>query len=118
MDRLKHKQMTTSRRADRVRAIIQRTASTPRLSVHISNRHVLAQIIDNQSGKSLVYVSTSAKGAPKGNLTQKASWVGEQVAAAAKKVKIKRVVFDRGGRKYHGRLKALAEAARAGGMEF
>lgn len=118
MDRLKHKKMTNLRRANRIRQVIKKTSNRPRLSIHISNRNVIAQIIDAQSGKSLVYVTSAAKAGPKGNLTEKATWVGQQIAALAKKAKISQVVLDRGGQKYHGRVAALAEAARAGGMEF
>jgi large subunit ribosomal protein L18 len=64
-----------------------------------------------------VYVSSVGKKAD-GTMTEKAQWVGEQLATKAKKAKATKVVFDRGGRKYHGRVKALADAARAGGMEF
>ena len=118
MDRLKHKKIAAARREGRVRTTIKKSAERPRLSIHIRNRNVLAQIINDQSGKTLIYITSAAKDAPKGNLTTKATWVGEQIAASAKKAKIGQVVFDRGDKKYHGRLKALADAARAQGMEF
>lgn len=118
MDRLAHKQANRAKREHRVRTVIKNTTGLPRLSVHISNRQVVAQIIDDASGKTLVYESSLSSKAPKGSLTDKAAWVGEQVAVSAKKAKLAKVVFDRGGKQYHGRVKALAEAARAGGMEF
>lgn len=83
----------------------------------ISNRHVVAQLIDDTTGKSLAQV-TSVHADTKGNLTERSAWVGAQIARAAAKHKIKQVVFDRAGRIYHGRLHALAEAARKEGLEF
>jgi large subunit ribosomal protein L18 len=105
-------------RRRRTRAKIHGTAERPRLSVHISNRHVTAQLIDDVAGKTLAFVSTANETASKGTLTAKAVQVGEQIAELGTKKKIKRVVFDRGTRIYHGRLHALAEAARAKGLEF
>ncbi len=117
MDRLAYKRMITARRVSKVRTTIKKTANVPRLSVHISNKHVLAQVIDDNAGQTLVYISSVGRNV-KGNLTDKAAWVGQQVALAAKKKKLKKVVFDRGAKKYHGRIKALADAARNEGMEF
>lgn len=103
----------------RVRAKISGTVDRPRLSVHVSNRHITAQLVDDVAGKTLALVTTNRdKTAPTGNLTEKAHWVGEQLATLAQKRKIKQVVFDRGGKIYHGRLDKLAEAARAKGLEF
>lgn len=104
-------------RKNRVRASISGTAERPRLSVYVSNMHVHAQVIDDSLGKTLAG-STSANTEVKGNLTEKAIWVGSDIAKKAKKLKITTVVLDRNGRKYHGRIKALADAARAGGLEF
>jgi large subunit ribosomal protein L18 len=100
-----------------VRTIVKGTAERPRLSVFISNLHVTAQIIDDSTGKTLAYATTVGKEAS-GNKTQRAEQVGKDIAAKAKKAKVKAVAFDRGSRKYHGRIKALADAARAEGMEF
>jgi len=104
-------------RKRRVRARISGTTERPRMSVSVSNRHVSAQIIDDTTHKTLV-ASTSVKTAAKGNLTEKATWVGADIAAKAKKAKITHVVLDRGGRKYHGRVAAFADAARKEGLEF
>lgn len=107
-----------NRRRARVRATVSGTPARPRLSVKITLSHVTAQIIDDTVGRTLVAASTVGKKAVTGNLTAKATWVGEQIAAAAKAKKIKQVAFDRNGRIYHGRLHALAEAARQNGLEF
>lgn len=105
------------RRKARVRATVSGTPDRPRLSVKISLRHIIAQIIDDTTGKTLAYVST-VNAAAKGSMTDKAVWTGEQIAAAAKTAKIKQVALDRNGRIYHGRLHALAESARKAGLEF
>jgi large subunit ribosomal protein L18 len=87
------------------------------LAVTITLRHIVAQLIDDTEGKTLAYVTT-VKQDVKGPMTDKAVWVGEQIAAKAKAKKITKVVLDRRGRIYHGRLHALAEAARNAGLEF
>lgn len=106
------------RRQHRVRTRIKDVSDRPRLSVFISNTHVSAQIIDDTSHKTLVSASTVGQKTEQGNLQAKAVWVGGQIAKAAKSAKIKKVVFDRGDKLYHGRIKALADAARAEGLEF
>ncbi len=105
------------RRRIRVRSRIFGVPDRPRLTVHVTNRHITAQLIDDEAGKTLAYVTT-VKANTKGNMSEKAAWVGKQIAEAAKKNKVKSVVFDRAGRLYHGRLHALAEAARSEGLEF
>ncbi len=104
-------------RANRTRAKIHGTAERPRLSVHISNQHVIAQIIDDDKGATLAYATTVGSKIT-GNMTEKAAKIGEQIAKEAKKAKVKKVVFDRGSKLYAGRLSALADAARKEGLEF
>lgn len=104
-------------RRHRIRQTVNGTPERPRLSVYVSNVHVHAQIINDESGKTLAS-STSTVANTKGSLSEKAAWVGADIAKKAKKAKVSKVVFDRNGRKYHGRLKALADAAREGGLEF
>jgi len=86
--------------------------------VHVSNRHISAQIIDDTKHRTLVQVTTVGQKAATGTMTDRATWVGTEVAKKAKAAKVTTVVFDRGSRLYHGRIKALADAARAGGLEF
>ena len=104
-------------RKNRVRAKVTGTGDRPRLSVFISNTHVSAQIIDDTTGKTLAS-ATSVGAKLTGTMTEKAAVIGKQIGAKAKKAKISKVVLDRNGRLYAGRLKALAEAARAEGLEF
>jgi len=113
MDKLLNKQL----RKDRVRSHVSGTAERPRLSVFISNTHVSAQIIDDTTAKTLAS-ATSVGQKLTGTMTEKAAKIGEDIAKKAAKAKIKTVVFDRNGRKYAGRLKSLADAARKGGLEF
>lgn len=109
-------QAQTNRRR-RVRARVTGTAQRPRLNVHISLQHITVQVIDDTKGQTLAAVSTVGREV-KGSLTEKAAWAGQEIATMAKKAKVKQVVFDRGGRLYHGRLDALAAAARQNGLEF
>ncbi len=103
----------------RIRAKVNGTAERPRLHVFVSNIHVRAELIDDVAGKTLVAVTTeSAKDLKGKNMTDKAVWAATELAEKAKKNKIKTVVFDRGTRTYHGRVKAFAEAARKSGLEF
>lgn len=118
MDRLKHATKNLVRRKGRVRAKISGTSERPRLTVTISNKNVSAQIVDDSKHSTLAYATTTGQKSTGQNLTEKAAWTGEQIAKQAKSAKIKQVVFDRNGRLYHGRVKALADAARAGGLEF
>lgn len=104
-------------RKSRVRAKVTGTSERPRLAVFLSNHHVHAQIIDDAKGHT-VASSSSVKSEAKGTMSQKAAWVGADIAKKAKKAKVTKVVFDRGSHLYHGRLKALADAAREGGLEF
>lgn len=95
-------------------------AGLPRLSVHRTGRHIYAQVIDDSKGATVAAASTNDKGvkAKAGGNVAAATEVGTRVAEAAKKAGVKNVVFDRGGFLFHGRVKALADAARAGGLEF
>ena len=104
-------------RKNRVRSTVSGTAERPRLTVTISNLHISAQIIDDVAGKTLAAATTVGTKA-KGTMTEKAAIVGKDVAAKAKKAKVTAVVFDRNGRRYAGRLKSLADAARKEGLEF
>ena len=104
-------------RANRTRAKIHGTAERPRLSVNISNKHIIAQIIDDDKGITLAYATTVGS-KDKGSKTELAAKIGSEIAKKAKKAKIEKVVFDRGSRLYAGRLSALADAARKEGLEF
>ncbi len=118
MERLNHKVQNLARRKHRVRARITGSSIRPRLTVFISNQHVTAQIIDDEKQRTLVYVTTVGEKTASGNKTEKATLIGTEIAKQAKAAKITKVVFDRNGRLYHGRIKALAEAARAEGLDF
>lgn len=117
-NRLQKVTQQRGRRTHRVRAKLTSSDTRPRLHISISNSNVSAQIIDDTKGSTLAASSTIGKKEAKGNLTEKAVWVGKDIAKKAVAKKIKQVVLDRGNKQYHGRLKALAEAARAGGLEF
>lgn len=109
------------KRRQRVRTALKaRGGDRPRLSVHRSGRHIYAQIIDDAEGKTVASASTLDKDvkAKTGATTDAAAAVGKAVAERAKKAGVSQVVFDRGGFLFHGRVKALADAAREGGLEF
>ena len=102
-----------------MRGRVQGSAERPRLVVHRSNRGIEAQLVDDLSGRTVAAASWLAlKSSFKGNKTQQAAEVGKLLAENAKKANVETVVFDRGGYLYHGRVKALAEAAREGGLRF
>tara|TARA_R110000850_G_scaffold258835_6_gene385576 strand:- start:99 stop:455 length:357 start_codon:yes stop_codon:yes gene_type:complete len=103
----------------RIRKKISGTADRPRLAVHFSNQNVYAQLIDDEAGRTLAAASTLDKGLGiNGSNSDAAAKVGEAVAKKAKEAKIGGVVFDRGGFKFHGKVKALADAAREAGLKF
>ena len=106
------------RRHTRVRNKISGTAECPRLNVFRSNTQIFAQIIDDVKGVTLVSSSSVELKIKNGGNVEGAKLVGKDIAEKAKKLKIKNVVFDRGGYLYHGRVQALAEAARENGLEF
>lgn len=112
------KNVARQKRHQRIRNTISGTAECPRLSVYRSNAHIHAQLIDDQKGVTLAAASSLALKLANGGNCEAASKVGSALAEAAKAKGITKVVFDRSGYIYHGRVKALADAARAGGLEF
>ena len=106
------------RRLKRIRNKIAQNIGIPRLSVFRSNQHIWAQIIDDKHGKTLVSASTKTVKEAKGTKSEKATTVGQAIAALALEKKIINVRFDRGNYRYHGRVKALADGARSGGLKF
>ncbi|MCF6311649.1 MAG: 50S ribosomal protein L18 [Verrucomicrobiales bacterium] len=103
----------------RVRRKISGTAERPRLAVYFSNKNVYAQLIDDTEGKTLASASTRDKAVSEaGSSVATATKIGEEIANRAKAAKIEQVVFDRGGFVYHGKVKALADAARGAGLGF
>jgi large subunit ribosomal protein L18 len=122
IDISKQRRLARKRRHQRVRRRISGTAERPRLSVFRSLKHIYAQVIDDEQGHSLVTASTLESDLcdqlASLDKTAQAKVVGQALAERATAKGINKVVFDRGGYKYHGRVKALAEAAREGGLEF
>ncbi len=121
-DKNQLKQKRLERRKFHIRKTLAGNAERPRLSVFRSDKHISAQVIDDLAGKTLVAASSVQKDA-RGDLANggniaAAKAVGKIIAERAKAAGITKVAFDRGGRMYHGRIKALAEAARAGGLSF
>ncbi len=117
MNNLAKKLLNKNLRKARVRSKVTGTAQRPRLSVTISNLHVSAQLIDDVNAVTLAAATTVGKKTT-GTVSEKAATVGTDIAKKATKAKITSVVFDRNGRAYAGRLKALADAARKEGLEF
>jgi len=116
MDKNKLKIEKRIRRSRRTRAKVIGTSQRPRLTVFKSNKYIYAQIIDDEKGRTLVAVSSLKKGP--NDLVKKAKEVGIELAEKAKKIKINKVVFDKGGYLYTGRVKSLADGSRDGGLEF
>ena len=112
--------VTNARRKQRVRLALRRSGGgRPRLSVFRSSKHIYAQVIDDEKGATVVSASSVDKsGKTNGGNVAAAKAIGKLVAERAKEKGIKSVVFDRGGYQYHGRVKALADAAREAGLEF
>lgn len=117
MARMGHKQGLLRRRKQRVRKKITGTSDCPRLTVYRSLNHIYAQLIDDVSGRTLAQASSLAMGID-GGTVDAAKKVGKQLADTAKAQSIGQVAFDRNGRRYHGRVRALAEAAREGGLKL
>ena len=111
------KRQARLRRHRRVRGKVAGTAERPRLAVFRSNRGIFAQLIDDEAGRTLASASWKGVGSS-GSKTEQAAAVGKALAEVAKQKGIEAVVFDRGGYLYHGRVKALAEGAREGGLKF
>lgn len=118
MNSLALKAKNLALRKRRIRARVGGTTERPRLSVFISGRHISAQIIDDTKHRTVAAATTIGSKVAKGTMVEKATWVGNEIATKAQAAKVNAVVFDRGGRMYHGRVKALAEAAREKGLEF
>lgn len=122
MEKTKRKQMSLLRRKKRVRRKVSGTSQRPRLCVSRSLKHIYAQIIDDENGRTLVHASSLSPeiktNTSEGGKIQTAQSVGQLIAQKAKENQIDGVVFDRSGHLYHGRIKALAEAAREGGLKF
>jgi large subunit ribosomal protein L18 len=112
------KPQARARRHRRIRGKVTGTAERPRLVVFRSNKGISAQLIDDDSGKTLAGASWVGLKSFSGNKTDQATEVGKNLAAAAKDAGVETCVFDRGGYLYHGRVKALAEGAREGGLKF
>lgn len=117
MANLAKKLLNKTLRKTRVRSKVTGTAERPRLTVTISNKHISAQLIDDVAQRTIA-ASTTVGAKKTGTMTELAAFVGSDIAKKAKKAKITAVVFDRNGRQYAGRLSALADAAREGGLEF
>lgn len=113
-----HMMTPRQKRHNRVRARVIGTAERPRLNIFRSLNHIYAQVIDDTAGRTLVAASTLDKGLDQAAKMQEATTVGKLVAERAKALGITKVVFDRGGYLYHGRVKALADGAREGGLDF
>ena len=122
MAHVKSRNALRLRRHERVRRRLNGTAERPRLSIFRSLHHVYAQIIDDATGRTLVAASTREPGLASGLSSKSSSaaaeTIGRTIAERAKEKGINAVIFDRGGYKYHGRVKALADAARGAGLEF
>lgn len=117
MTNLSHKRQNRDLRKARVRSTVHGTPERPRLSVTISNTHASAQLIDDTTSTTLASATTVGS-KQTGTMTEKCALVGTAIAKAGAKKKITKVVFDRNGRQYAGRLRALADAARNQGLEF
>lgn len=114
------KQQKRDRRHNRTRAKVSGTGSCPRLSVFRSNKYVFLQLVDDEERKTILSVDDfkDSKGKKKTTKTESAYKAGENLAKMAKEKKISKIIFDKGGYSFHGRVKSVAEGARAGGLKF
>jgi large subunit ribosomal protein L18 len=119
---IKDRRAPRDKRHYRLRRWVRGSAARPRLAVYRSLNHIYAQLVDDDAGRTLAAADSRSKefraGQPRGGNVAAARKVGELLAQRARAAGVERVVFDRGGFKYHGRVKALADAARAGGLVF
>ena len=116
-----HRRESRLRRHRRVRKKVHGTAERPRLAVHRSNKHITVQVIDDDAGRTIAAASTTepeVRGSGSGSTVAAATKVGQVVAQRAKAAGVSKVVYDRGGYVYHGRVAAVADAAREAGLEF
>ena len=107
-----------ARRHARIRKQVSGTADRARLCVMVSNKHIYAQLVDDEKAVTLASVSSSGKSAVGSKNAAGAALIGQRLAAIAKEIGVKNIVFDRGGYKYHGRVKAIADAVREAGFNF
>jgi large subunit ribosomal protein L18 len=118
MEKSKLKTLRRSRRRTGIRKRLYGSPERPRLSIFRSAKHLYAQVIDDQAGRTLAEASTVSAKVEKGSNVEAAAKVGQAIAEKAKAAGVERVAFDRNGFRYHGRVKALADAAREGGLKF
>lgn len=122
MAKTSKKTVSRARRKRAIRGKLSGTAERPRLTVFRSNKHIYAQVVDDVAGKTLAAVSTAVEGIREASVEKKktevAQIVGQKLAEKCKELSIESVVFDRNGFIYHGRVKAVAEGAREGGLRF
>ena len=120
MPQVASRSVAREKRHERIRLHLAGTSDRPRLAVFRSNRHIYAQVIDDSRGRTLASASTGEAElrAGTGTKTEEASVVGRLVAERARSAGVERVVFDRAGFRYHGRIKSLADAAREAGLDF
>lgn len=118
MSELTRKKLNRAQRAHRVRATVSGTEERPRLVLRITNMHISAQVINDQTHTTIASTTTVGDKKATGTMTEKAAVLGTDIAKKAKASKVKKVVLDRGSRLYHGRVKAFADAARKEGLEF
>jgi large subunit ribosomal protein L18 len=118
MNRLKRMARRRQNRAYRVRRRVRGTTERPRITIHRTNMHIYAQMIDDESGRTLCEASSVSLKLPYGGNVEAAKKVGEELGRKAKESNVEAAGFDRGGYRYHGRVKALADGVREAGVKF